>query len=63
MEGLVRTLDIHINLSQKDMTSLKEKGTVLFWQKDMETSIAEHSNFFIPVRVLVGSQKNMLKHT
>ena len=62
-EGLVRTLDVHINLSQKDMTSLKEKGSILFWQKDMETSIAEHSNFFIPVRVLVGSQKNMLKHT
>ncbi len=52
-QGLVRTLDVYITLSQKDMSTLKEKGSILFWQQDMETAIVQHSSFFIPIRVFI----------
>lgn len=53
VHGLIRTLDVHILLNQKDNNSLLEKGTTDFWQKDLETAIVQHSNFFIPVRVFI----------
>ena len=59
--GLVRTLDIHIILSQRDVIALKEKGTIVFWQDDITTAIAQHSNFFIPVRVFIREQKFQIK--
>ncbi len=52
--GLIRTLDVHISLHQKDISSLQEKGSITFWQKDLETAIVQHSNFFIPVRVFIS---------
>jgi hypothetical protein len=54
--GLTRTLDINISLSQKDLARLQEKGTIDFWQNDLQAAIALHSNFFIPVRVFIKLQ-------
>jgi hypothetical protein len=54
--GLTRTLDVHILLSQKDLGRLQEKGTIEFWQNDLHTAIAQHSNFFMPVRVFIKLQ-------
>ena len=62
-QGLVRTLEVYIALPQKDMSTLKEKATILFWQQDMETAIIQHSSFFIPVRVFIILQKNIIKRT
>jgi hypothetical protein len=59
--GLVRTLDIHIVLHQRDIMALKEKGTIAFWQDDITTAIIQHSNFFIPVRVFIREQKFQIK--
>jgi hypothetical protein len=59
--GLVRTLDIHIVLQQRDIMALKEKGTMAFWQEDITTAIIQHSNFFIPVRVFIREQKFTIK--
>jgi hypothetical protein len=59
--GLVRTLDVHIALAQKDINSLQEKGTIAFWQNDLQTAITNHSNFFIPVRVFINIQKTAVK--
>ena len=58
--GLVRTLDVHIILQQKDMMALKEKGTIIFWQQDIIAAISLHSNFFIPVRVFI-KEKSLIK--
>jgi hypothetical protein len=55
--GLIRTLDVHILLSQKDINNLQEKGTIAFWQNDLQNAIEHHSNFFIPVRVFINIQK------
>ncbi len=52
-QGLVRTLDVHIDLVTKDFNSLLEKGSLIFWQKDVEAALEQHSNFFIPVRVFI----------
>jgi hypothetical protein len=54
--GLTRTLDVNILLSQKDLVRLQEKGTIEFWQNDLHTAIAQHSNFFMPVRVFIKLQ-------
>jgi hypothetical protein len=54
--GLLRTLDVHILLSQKDLSRLQEKGTIDFWQNDLTTAIDQHSNFFMPVRVFIKLQ-------
>ncbi len=59
--GLIRTLDVHILLSQKDINGLQEKGTIAFWQNDLQTAIVHHSNFFIPVRVFINIQKSVNK--
>jgi hypothetical protein len=59
--GLVRTLDVHIVLHQRDMMALKEKGTIVFWQDDINNAIMQHSNFFIPVRVFIREQKFTIK--
>ncbi len=57
--GLIRTLDIYITLSQKDINNLLEKGSLSFWQYDLETAIVQHSSFFIPVRVFIKEQKKI----
>lgn len=54
--GLTRTLDVTILLSQKDLSKLQEKGTIEFWQNDLQTAIDQHSNFFMPVRVFIKEQ-------
>lgn len=54
--GLTRTLDVTILLSQKDLSKLQEKGTIEFWQNDVQTAIDQHSNFFMPVRVFIKLQ-------
>lgn len=59
-QGLIRTLEVHIYLQQKDLTSLEEKGTVEFWQTDLEKAIEAHSNFFIPVKVFIKEEKNLM---
>jgi hypothetical protein len=59
--GLIRTLDVHIELHPKDINSLQEKGTIAFWQNDLRNAVTSHSNFFIPVRVFIGIQKNINK--
>jgi Type VI secretion system, TssF len=59
-QGLVRTLEIHVLLNQRDAGILFQKGTPEFWQSDLETAIALHANFFIPVRVFIVVKKNKL---
>jgi hypothetical protein len=59
--GLVRTLDVHIALAPKDINNLQEKGTIAFWQNDLQKAITHHSNFFIPVRVFINIQKTAVK--
>jgi hypothetical protein len=57
--GLIRTLEVHITLPQKDINALQQKGTIAFWQHDLQTAIEQHSNFFIPVRVFINLQKSV----
>ncbi len=56
-EGLARTLDVHINLNQNDWISLQQKGSIDFWQNDLQLAIAQHSNFFIPIKVFIKQAK------
>lgn len=56
-QGLARTLDVHILLDQTAINDLQEKGTLLFWQNDLEIAITQHSNFFIPVRVFIDMKR------
>jgi hypothetical protein len=56
-QGLARTLDVHILLNLNDWISLQQKGSIDFWQKDLQIAITQHSNFFIPINVFIKEAK------
>jgi hypothetical protein len=53
-QGLVRTLDIKITLTNQDYKKLTENGSIQFWQNDILIAVQQHSNFFIPLRVFIN---------
>lgn len=59
VHGLVRTLNINIHLTNNDFNTLMGKGSKQFWQNDLAVSIAQHSNFFIPISVFLKEQKEI----
>jgi hypothetical protein len=56
--GLIRMLEVHILPDRNAAAKLLQSGTFSFWQSELETAIAQHSNFFIPVKVLIKQKKN-----
>jgi hypothetical protein len=55
-QGLVRTLDITISLTNQDYKKLIDNGSIQFWQNDILIAVQQHSNFFIPLRVFINSK-------
>jgi hypothetical protein len=51
--GFRKTLDVLIRLTATEMKALLMNGTIDFWQQELELSIKEQSNFFMPLRVII----------
>jgi hypothetical protein len=51
--GFSKTIDIKIEMEEDVLEELTERGTKQFWEDDLKMSVAEHSNFFMPIRVFI----------
>ena len=51
--GFIKTIDVYVLLSDREIVLLNERGGVSFWQEDLSQAIKENSNLFMPLRVFI----------
>ncbi len=53
--GFVKTIEVHIELGKKEMEQLTEKGSIDFWQQDLQSAIEQRSGFMMPVKIFINN--------
>lgn len=51
--GFIKTIETHITLNKKELEQLKEKGSIEFWQQDLQSAIEQRSGFMMPVKIFI----------